>query len=688
MAEMLEAAIHYVRDLGFAVHPLKPRSKEPATANGLKDATVDVDQIKQAWGSRPTMNLAAATGVASGNVFVIDVDVDNDSGKDGMEVLRAWEREHGELPETVTAITGRGGLHLFYRSENPVRGSVNEDVSVDIRGEGNYVMLSPSIHPNGRKVEWENHPDDFEIAEADENVMAFVNSVRKVKPASQKFKAPKEIREGGRNRKLFEMACSLQAQEWDDDAIFATVETFNNMKCKPPLQTADIEKIVRSAVDRYPKGTDLSVPKEEPQQAGRGRPRKFNHALIAKRLIAEHGACFVDGMPAVKDGDVYKVGWMDLNHAILDMADDCTTQNRREACAYIEIRAPRLRQSPPRYVAFTNGVLDVETMELSDYSDGMVIPNVIPHRWNPYASCREVDSTLRKVACGDPGMELNLSEVMGLCMYRSAKFGYCPILLGSGSNGKSTYISMLKSLLGAVNVSSLDIGVIGQRFQSGNLVGKLANLGDDISNEYIPGDVLAVIKKVATGNTVFTDVKGGQGFDFDPYCTMVFSANKFPRLGDSSDGMMRRLFPLQFNAKFSSSDPDFDPDIADKLASEEACEYMCSIGIDGLRRVLANNELTPNNRSKTMADDIKADNDTVLQWIDAEGLDETFAIGERPQGIYSSYHEWCLDNGCKAVGSRSFNTTVWHKWHVKSVPNGHGDRNGKRVTVRVYRKEL
>ena len=42
---------------------------------------------------------------------------------------------------------------------------------------------------------------------------------------------------------------------------------------------------------------------------------------------------------------------------------------------------------------------------------------------------------------------------------------------------------------------------------------------------------------------------------------MVFSANEFPRLADYTDGMMRRIFPIEFNAVFKRTDPDYDPRI-------------------------------------------------------------------------------------------------------------------------------
>lgn len=680
-SELRDAALSYA-ERGWAVFPLKARSKEPATTNGFKDATTDPELVAAWWSAHPDHNVGIATE-ASG-LLAVDVDVDEDKGEDGMAYLRAWEARRGELPETVSSLTGRGGCHLLYAGSG-VKQVINPDAGIDVKCNGGYVVAPPSVHPNGRRYEWENDPEDFEVVRADGNVLALVESLRG-RPGRKPAGVPKRIKEGGRNDALYRLACQRKGKGDDDDLVAAFLHGVNRTRVDPPLPDAEVDKIARSAID-YCNATAGRAGGAREWAEKRPPKARFDHAAMAKRLMSDHGACFIDGMPAVRVGEAYRTGWREINALILEMADGCTQAQRRETCSYVEIKAPRVRQSDPRYIAFSNGVLDVATMELLDYGDDMVIPNVIPHRWNPYASCAAVDETLRKVACGDPGMELNLAEVMGLCMYRSAKFGYCPILLGSGSNGKSTYIGMLKALLGAENVSSLDIGVIGQRFQAGNLVGKLANLGDDISNEYIPGDVLAVVKKVATGNAIFTDVKGGQGFEFDPYCTMVFSANKFPRLGDSSDGMMRRLFPMQFDARFSAEDPDFDPDIAEKLAGEAACEYMCAVGVEGLRRVLENKELTPNNRSRTMADDIRTDNDTVLQWIDAEGLDETFAVGSRPQEVYSSYHQWCIENGCKAVGSRSFNGTLRHRWHVKSVPNGHGELKGKRVTYRVYRKE-
>lgn len=690
MAETLAEAAERYASMGWAVFPLRPRGKEPRTKNGVKDACADVEQVRAFWARYPDSNIGIAMGEPSGGIVAIDADVDPEAGKDGVDTISEWERAHGELPETACSLTGRDGYHMLYRMDG-VRNSVNADAAVDIRSTGGYIVAPPSVHPNGRRYAWECDPSEYPVADANDNVRAFVASVQPAKADGgerRKFERA-EVGEGGRNDYLYRYGCGLRAKSIDPEGIRLLVERANETDCRPPLPACEVARIVESVLSlpEGPSGDAGGVDgvATEPKR-GPGRPRKFDHAEIARRIIDEHGACMLDGMPAVRDGDVYRVGWRNINSIVIDMSADCTTTNRREVCSYVDIKAPRVRQSPPNLVAFANGVLDVETMELRPYSPDDVIPNVVPHDWDPFATCAAVDGTLRKMACGDPGMEMNLSEIMGLCLYRSAKYGYCPILLGEGSNGKSTYIKMLRALVGAENVSSLDINVIGERFQAVRLMGKLANLGDDISNEYLPGNVLAVVKKIATGDVVYSDVKNGQGVEFTPYATMVFSANKFPKLGDSSGGTMRRLFPLQFNARFSREDPDFDPNIGEKLTGPEACRYMCRLAVSGLRRVIESGRMTPNNASVSIVNEIKVDNNTVLQWMDEGDIDAATVVGMRPQAVYNSYHGWCMDNGVKAVGSRSFAGTLRSEWHVQSVPGGHEGSGDERKSYRVYRE--
>ena len=249
------AAMEYAAR-GWAVFPLVARDKVPAVKGGFKVASTDAESIEEMWSAHPDLNVGIATGSMSGGLIVIDLDVDDARGEDGNATLRAWEREHGELPETATAKTGSGGTHLFFIANEPVGCSVDNELGVDVRGDGGYVVAPPSVHPTGTPYEWDLSPEDVGVARADDNVHAFIRSVQGERRRGEKFRLPESIGEGRRNDTLFRQACSLQSTGYDDDLIYATVETTNRLKCRPPLPDEDVRKIVESALG-YEKGAGV-----------------------------------------------------------------------------------------------------------------------------------------------------------------------------------------------------------------------------------------------------------------------------------------------------------------------------------------------------------------------------------------------------------------------------------------------
>ena len=262
---------------GFAVFPLKPRTKEPSTAHGHKDATTDAVQVARWWGMWPNANIGIATGAPSGGLLVIDLDVDEDRDEDGRRTLSEWEHSHAELPETLSVVTGRGGQHLWYRTDEPITCSQDDtedkSVGVDIRANGGYVVAPPSAHPNGRSYEFEDWPWDSPITEASLLVRGFVEHVRKLVAArkgefkgadakktngskpdgSVAFKAPDKLKEGARDRTLFRYACSERARNIPYDVVLASVREYNRRHCEPPLDDATVVKKVNSAF-RYQAG--------------------------------------------------------------------------------------------------------------------------------------------------------------------------------------------------------------------------------------------------------------------------------------------------------------------------------------------------------------------------------------------------------------------------------------------------
>lgn len=383
----------------------------------------------------------------------------------------------------------------------------------------------------------------------------------------------------------------------------------------------------------------------------------FKAYIYGDRLIAERHACMVGGVPAVWAGDRYDVGLKGVERALLDMDKQLTASNRREVYSYICLQAPEKAPAPPYLAAFSNGVLDMRS--------GAMVPmdpehhrifNTIPHKCDKSAYHARTDRFLDEVSCGDAAIRANLEETVGLCLYRSNAYGRMVLLLNSqGSNGKSMFIKALRAALGAENTASLDVKTMGGRFMAGQLMGKLANLGDDISNEALSGDVLSNVKKIVTGERLFTDQKGVEGFEFTPYCTLVFSANEVPRLKDSGNGVLRRLHPVPFNAVFSKAAGNLDPQLERKITSEAASEYLLRLGVEGIQRVMGSGGMTPNAASRDIVQQVRLDNDSILAWITDCCINPSTFIKRKSKDVHGEYREWCVESGRIPKSSTALN---------------------------------
>ena len=183
------------------------------------------------------------------------------------------------------------------------------------------------------------------------------------------------------------------------------------------------------------------------------------------------------------------------------------------------------------------------------------------------------------------------------------------------------------------------------------------------------------------GNRIYADVKGVEGFEFNPYAMLVFSANEFPRLADYTDGMLRRIFPIEFNAKFSKTDADYDPRIAKKITTEKACQRLAVLGVMGLHQVIENNGFTPNAASSRRVEEIKADNNTVLSWaLESQWTTETLD-GADGLTLYKQYKQWCDECGFQAVSRTKFTRNINKEYGMKSV-----DEWSNGATKKVFRR--
>lgn len=244
-SETGHAASEYAQKYNIPVFPLWPKSKNPMPKHGYLEASTNQEQITQWWTNKPDANIG---GVMGNGYVCIDFDVDENGAYNAVDWLADWEQENGHLPETATAITGRGGMHLFYRVDHDIKKSENGELHIDIRGVGSYAMLAPSVHPNGNVVYWDLDPDEYGFAQANELVYRLIEEVQPKKREGEKVVIPDDqVKEGeGRNNFLYKQGCSARAKNADDGVIRSFLETLNQLKCTPPLGKDELEKIINS----------------------------------------------------------------------------------------------------------------------------------------------------------------------------------------------------------------------------------------------------------------------------------------------------------------------------------------------------------------------------------------------------------------------------------------------------------
>lgn len=374
---------------------------------------------------------------------------------------------------------------------------------------------------------------------------------------------------------------------------------------------------------------------------------KFRINLFARYIINDHNTIYTNGQLCIYDNErgFYDPNARLIKHTMINLFDNIKMNQRNEVYDYLTIEAPQKEQSSRRYVLFKNGVYDLAEQKLKPHSPDYVISNLVPWDYKPDAYSELVDKTLDKLSCGDKQIRTLIEECIGYCFYRDSKLGKCFILTGEKNNGKSTFIFMLNTLLGDDNYSSVDITNLARELDIASLANKLANIKDDIADNYMEGLNVSLFKQVATGNRCRGKFLYQDPFDFYPYATLIFSANSIPRIKDTTGAVTKRMVIIPFNAVFTKDDPDFDPFINEKLCKSECMEYLVKIGINALINVINRNGFSECAAADEEMNAYKLSNDSVLGFIQEYGEDQI--ENQAVSSIYSAYELYCANNGLK-----------------------------------------
>lgn len=444
----------------------------------------------------------------------------------------------------------------------------------------------------------------------------------------------------GRNQSLFSYILTLQSNDYPKDEAISVLKLINKYVLPDPLPESELDTIMRDEAFNKPVFF---------------KNKKFLFDVFARYLKSECNIVKINNNLYIYKDGVYCDGYSYIESAMINVIPTLSDSQRKETLKYLNVYIQKnTNVSDARYIAFNNGVYNVVTDEFTDFSPDVIVTNKIPHDYDPTAYSELCDKTLNKLACQDENIRYLLEEMIGYTFYRRNELRKCFILTGEKRNGKSTFLDLVNYLLGEDNISALDIKELNKQFKTAELVNKLANIGDDISDDFIPDG--AIFKKLVSGNRVNVERKGANPFDFNNYAKFLFSANNIPRMKDKTGAIFDRMIIVPFNAEFKETDEDYDPYIKYKLLTPDVMSYLINIGIQGLKRVLANRKFTESEKVDAELREYEENNNPVLTFFNE--IEVYDILNNSSKDVYAKYKGYCYANGLQAISNIEFSRQV------------------------------
>lgn len=570
-------------------------------------------------------DLQEYAGILADDVILIDID-DKAQSDILMDIVE-------DLQLNCRVYQTTRGRHFLFKNDKVdkcgthLKLAIGLTADIKIGSKNSYEVLK--IDGEERFGEWDSYDDNYDC------IPKWLTKV-KYAPDFMNMTAG-----DGRNQELFNYILNLQSNGFTKDECRECIRLINKYVFTDKLSDSEIDTILRDDAFNVPIFFD---------------GKTFLFDKFANYLKNEYHIVKINGQLHIYNNGIYDYAQKTIEAKMIEKIPTLTAQRRTEVMKYLDLICENIEQSEANYIAFNNGIYDLVTDTLIPYTPDIILTNRINHNYNTDAYNKLTDTTLDKLSCNDNEVRALLEECIGYCFYRRNELGKAFILTGDKSNGKSTFLDLIKYILGDCNISALDLRELGDRFSTAMLFGKLANIGDDIGDEFMQGSAVSIFKKIVTGNRVKAEQKGKDPFEFNPYVKLLFSANDMPRMRDKTGAVLRRLVMIPFNATFTKEDEDYDPFIKYKLIEEDSIEYLIQLGIAGLKRVLRNNEFTVSKKVNDVLTEYEEENNPIIAFINEVGED---AIINKPTNdVYLRYSTFCSQSQLQALSKIAFSKVI------------------------------
>lgn len=564
------------------------------------------------------------------------------------------------------------GIHCWFKTDeeepkNFIKSRLAVGIYCDRKSGGRNAYVK--IKQSGSMREWLRKPPA-------EEVQVVPKWLSPISAPSGKFSF-KDMGDGsGRNQELFNYIVYLQTKGFNHDEIKETIQVINDYVFAEPLDEYEISTICR---DEAFKPDDVIE-----EQVKKANERKgWSHNEFGDELIEAFNIITVNSQLYVYEDGYYQQDEKIIERKMIELYPGIKQSQRSEVLSYIRIKTHinsgdiKVR---PYVINLKNTRFDIRSGKCLEFDPEAIEFSRIPVTYDPSAYCADLGKMLNRVFLGDREVIDLFEEMVGYTLIKHARYQKAFMLYGTGSNGKSTILDLIKTFLGPRNYSSIALEKVTDRFNVAELENMLANIGEDIDNVAMKDT--GTLKKIFAGNSLQVERKGERPYKISPSATHIYACNNIPRSFDKSDGFYRRWIFIPFNAKFTAEDPDYDPMIEDKITTDTALSYLLNIAIRGAQRLIKNGHFTEPASVKKALETYKADNSNTLSWIEDKDLTEEFFLESPTDKLYSDFVDWCKLSGVKSnniTGKKTFFKEIVSKYNFEEKPKQKKD--GKRYFI-------
>jgi P4 family phage/plasmid primase-like protien len=330
----------------------------------------------------------------------------------------------------------------------------------------------------------------------------------------------------------------------------------------------------------------------------------------------------------------------------------------------------------PTLINLKNGVLNLENInniELLPHDPVYGLRGQLPVSYKPDAICPNWRKFLKQIFPEDAndGKKFLLQQFFGYTLLRDCRFHVCLFMYGTGRNGKSTVLDVLKLMLGSENVSNMSLADLSERFRPAFLVGKMVNMARE-TNAKTP-TMTELFKNLVTGEEIDTERKYGEQFTFRPYAKLMVAMNEPPVIPDKTPGFSERVIVLNFLRRFAKEEQTSNLYL--KLGEEIDGIFIWAL--EGVKFLLGNDGFA-------VADEVARDTAQFLTTLNPvlifaqECLQFKEGLFCYNHDLWSAYKAWCNYGKNRPLGRNKFLDQMTMCFPEK-VKAGQEHGSGKRI---------